>query len=190
MAKAGQQLLPRATFKIGASYAHTEQRVTREQHLFGFTIERDPTRGVSRRMEHTQLMTSKSDDIAIGKEAADRWCGVIVGYVKEIGRLFGHISSQEFVFSMQFRLESECLVNSIISEAVIQMAVGAKQVHRLQVPVVQVSHDGLALTIEEGTTVDDDTLLGLITDNIGILLKQIELKSLNVQHCFSEKREI
>jgi hypothetical protein len=72
---------------------------------------------------------------------------------------------------MQLGLETESIINRIIAEAVVQMAVSAEQTYWLQVLIVQITHDGLALAIEKGTTVNNNALPGLIADYISILLK-------------------
>ena len=182
MAQTGQQLLPRAPLKIGAPHAHAKQRVAREQHFLGFAIEGNATWGVSRCVEHTQLMTAERDAVAIGKETPDGRCGTVVGHAEHVGCLLGQIGCKKLVFGMQLGLETESIIDRIIAEAVVQMAVSAEQTYWLQVLIVQISHDGLAFAIEKGTTVNNNALPGLIADYISILLKQIELKSLDVQH--------
>jgi hypothetical protein len=62
----------------------------------------------------------------------------------------------------------------------IKMSVGTKQADGLQTSVGQILQDGLALRIVEGSTIDDDTLASFVADDIGVLLKRIELKNFDI----------
>ena len=181
-AKTVEQSLPRATLKIGAPYAHAEECVAGEYDLFLLTIEAYAAGGVSGGVEHLQLMSAESNDITLCQKTADGRSGMIVRQAEEVGSLLCQVLGQKLVVGMQFGLQAEGIVDGVVAKAVIQMAVGAEQVDRLQPFLVHIPDDGLTLCIVVGTTVNDDALTAVIAHHVGIFLQHVTAKSLDLQH--------
>ena len=94
------------------------------------------------------------------------------------------MTNQFIVLLRYFSLQSVSLIDGIDAKVMVEVSVGAEQVHWLQSLAVDVVGDSFALLIVVSTAVDDNTLLRLVAHYIGILLQQIHLKSLNLKHCF------
>ena len=65
-------------------------------------------------------------------------------------------------------------MDGVDAEVMVEVPVGAEQVHGLQLVVLDIVDNGVALLVVVGTTIDDDTLFGLIAHHVGVLLQEIE----------------
>jgi hypothetical protein len=64
----------------------------------------------------------------------------------------------------------------------VEVAMGTQQMNGLELLLFDIVDDSLSLFWEEGTAIDDNTLLRVIAYHIGVFLKGIENKCLNVEH--------
>ncbi len=71
-----------------------------------------------------------------------------------------------------------------VAKVMVDVTVGGDEVLGLQLIVVDVLFDGLALFLVVGTAVDDDGLAGVVAHHVGVLADHIADKTLYF-HCFS-----
>jgi hypothetical protein len=127
-------------------------------------------------------MMAKTDDVILLQERSYRWLVVANLQTKEGGSLLGQMLYQLVVVSADLYLQTILLKEVGIAEVMIQVAVGSQQVNRLQLLLTEILVDSLTLLWIKGATVDDDTLLAVVTHHIAVLLQRIYLKTLYVNH--------
>ena len=64
----------------------------------------------------------------------------------------------------------------------VQMTVGCQQMKGLQLVIGNVMVEGGQFLIIHGTTVNNDTLAGIVTYHVAVFLQRIALYSLNIEH--------
>ena len=133
-------------------------------------------------LNHLQLMMAKTDDVILLQERSYRWLVVANLQTKESGSLLGQMLYQLLVVSADFYLQTILLKEVGIAKVMIQVAVGSQQVNRLQLLFTEILVDSLTLLWIKGTTVDDDTLLTVVTHHIAVLLQRIHFKTLYANH--------
>lgn len=183
--QAGEALLhvaPRTALKVGAAYAHTEQRVAREGYALLGTIERAAAGRVTRRVDDLQLVGAEADALAVGEEVAYGRCGVPVVHAEEVAGLLRQVAHEELVGLMHLGLQLELVIERVVAEAVVQMAVGAEHMAQLQPVVAQKLTDGRALAVVVGAAVYHHCLATVVVDNIAVLLQHVALESLDGHH--------
>ena len=90
-------------------------------------------------------------------------------------------SLHQFLVALcHFRLQSEFLVDGVVAEVMVQMAMGNEQMHRLQLVLLDIVGDGVAFFRIERAAVDDDAFLGLIAYNIAVFLQHVDLESFDM----------
>lgn len=137
---------------------------------------------VAGRLNHLQLMMAKTDDVILLQERSYRWLVVANLQTKESGSLLGQMLYQLLVVSADFYLQTILLKEVCIAKVMIQMTMGSQQANRLQLLLTEILVDSLTLLWIKGTTVDDDTLLTVVTHHIAVLLQRIHFKTLYVNH--------
>ena len=178
-AEAVHKLLPGATLEIGATDTHTEKGVTGEDDMFVGTIERETAGGVAGGVENIEMMGAESNLLARREARGERGRGMVVGHAEECGGLLGHVTGKERIGGMELGTEAEGIVEGVVAETMVEMAMGAEEMDGLEPVVTDILDDGLALGIVVSTAVDNDALTGVVAEDIGVLLKQVEGKRLD-----------
>ena len=69
-----------------------------------------------------------------------------------------------------------------IAKVMVKMPMCAKIMYRGKPFFFDIIYDSVLFTLSKRTTVNDDTFLCLVTDNVAVLLERINLKSLDFKH--------
>ena len=182
MDEAGHQVCITATFEVGTSDAHPEQRVAGERRVFFGAVEDDAAGRVAGGLQHLQAVVAEADDLARAEVSAHRGIFPAERGADDALEVAGDVGNDEVVFLGSLHLQAIGLVDGVDAEVMVPMAVGSEEMNGLQSPTVDIFGDSLTLVVVVGATVDDDTLEGVVTDHVGILLKQIESECLDGKH--------
>lgn len=133
-------------------------------------------------LNHLQLMMAKTDDVILLQERSYRWLVVANLQTKESGSLLGQMLYQLLVVSADFYIQVVLPKEMSITEIMVQVSVSCQQMNGFQLLLAEILVDSLTLLWIKGTTVDDDTLLTVVTHHIAVLLQRIHFKTLYVNH--------
>ena len=129
-----------------------------------------------------EVMRAKVYRVLVFQQTAHRWEFVAHVELEELVGLLLVMSDVVFVVLVQFHLQSIFIVDELIAEVVVEVAVGGQQVDGCEVVFADVFLDGCFLLRIVGSAVDDDTLAGFIADHIAVLLKHVAYETLDGKH--------
>ena len=138
--------------------------------------------GMTWGLQYLQAMLTKGNDVAIAQQTA---CGRLAGWnldTENISGLFGQPLHQFLVFNANLHLQAVLPEHVGIAEVMVQVTVGCQQMKGLQLVIGNVMVEGGQFLIIHGTTVNNDTLAGIVTHDVTVFLQRIALYSLNVEH--------
>ena len=169
-----------ATREIGTADRTLEEGIAGKRNMLSLAIESDGTVAVTRSLNNLELMAAELDDFVFLEEMIDRRELRIQLHLIEGLCLMSQPLHQLLIALSHFRLQAKLLIDGVVAEVVVKMAMGNEQMNRLQFVLTDILGDGIALFRIERSTVDDDAFLGLITYNIAVLLQHVDLKSFDM----------
>lgn len=101
---------------------------------------------------------------------------------EEIIRLFGKVLYQESILTPGLYFQPELLIDGMVPPYMIKVSMGCQQMHGLQPLIFDITADGTALLWVLRPTVDDDTLLCLVTYHVAVFLQHVTHKPFDIQH--------
>ena len=116
-------------------------------------------------------MVTETDDLVGGEIASHGGILPAERCADDALKVAGYVGYDELVFVGGLYLQAVVLVDGVDAEVVIPVSVGGKEMTGLESFTADILCEGLALVVVVGAAVDDDTLEGLIADDVGVLLK-------------------
>ena len=101
-----------------------EQRVARETHLLFLTIEEHSALRVSGSGNDGEVMGAKVYRVLVFQQASNGWEFVAHVELEELVGLLLVMSDVVFIVLVQFHLQSVFIVDELIAEVVVEVAVG------------------------------------------------------------------
>ena len=153
------------------------QHGTEYNHMHCLAIEGDGTAAVARSGDDLELVVAELDDLFIFEESANRRKLVIELHLIEGFCLLGESLHQVFISCRYFRFQSELLIDGVVAEVMVKMAMGYEQVNGLELVLLNILSNSRALFWIKGAAIDDDAFLGLIAHHVAVFLQHVYLKS-------------
>ena len=166
--------------EVGPPDGALEKRVAREGHLLLLAEEGHGATGVAWGLYDFELVAAELDDLVVLEEMADGREVVVELELVEGVCLLLEVLHQALVGGRHLGLEPKVLVDGVVTKIVVQMSVRNQQVYWLELVLIDVVNDGLALFWIERATIYDDALLRFVADDVAILLEHIDLKSFDM----------
>ena len=178
----GNDILVAAPFEVGAPDAHAKQSVATEGNMLGSIVKDNAARGVARGVNDLPGVGAESDGVAVGEITAHRWHIQMDGDAQDLAGLQLHLLHEKTVVLMGPRLQSESFIDIAVAHAVVEVTVGTEQMTRGELMRADITDDGLTFFRIIGSAVDDDTIVGLVADDIAVLGEHITCKALDGKH--------
>ena len=166
-----------ASWEIGSADRAVEEGVAGEGYVLCLAIEGDGTAAVAWSGDDLELVVAELDDLFVFEESANRRKLVIELHLIEGFCLLGESLHQVFISCRYFRFQSELLIDGVVAEVMVKMAMGYEQVNGLELVLLNILCNGRALFRIEGAAIDDDAFLGLIAHHVAVFLQHVYLKS-------------
>ena len=180
--KRGHHVCIAAPFEIGTADAHTEKCVATEGDMF-ISIVKDDTAGrMARGVKNLPGMGTEGNIVAIGEITVNGRHIQMDGNAQDLAGLLFHIFHEETVVLMGLGLQTESPEDIAVAHAVVEVAVGAEQMTRRQVVLLDIVDDGLAFFRIICPTIDDDTVARLVADHIAVLSEHITEEAFDGKH--------
>ena len=148
-----------ATREIGTADRTLEEGIAGKRNMLSLAIESDGTVAVTRSLNNLELMAAELDDFVFLEEMIDRRELRIQLHLIEGLCLMSQPLHQLLIALSHFRLQAKLLIDGVVAEVVVKMAMGNEQMNRLQFVLTDILGDGIALFRIERSTVDDDAFL-------------------------------
>ena len=150
-----------------------------------FAIEDDAAGRMAWGVEHLQTVMAKGDDILMTENPAQGDVGK-TGTKVEIhhAALLVKVLYHRLVIGVSLRFQSEGLVNKGSAKHMVKVA---EMVNGFQLLLPDIVLDSMLFVVIKGTTVNDDTLFGVVAHYVAVLLQRVYLKSLDSQHGYNGK---
>ena len=137
---------------------------------------------MARRADDSEHMSSERNLPALGKSQLtgrksaiqlhpQHLCSCLIRIVHEYGIVFSNL-----------RQKTESRVDSRVAKVMIKMTVCAEVVDRVQSVFLYIGNNRSLFIFREGTTVNDDTFLGIVTDDVAVFLEGVDLECFDFKH--------
>jgi hypothetical protein len=91
------------------------------------------------------------------------------------------------VIGVSLGFQSEGVVNEGCTKHMVKVAMRAEMVYGFQLLLPDIVLDSMLFVVVKGTTVNDDTLFGVVAYYVAVLLQRIDLENLDSQHGYNGK---
>ena len=153
-----------------------------------FAIEDDAAGRMAWGVEHLQTVMAKSDDILMTENPAQGDVGKTGAKVEtHHAALLVKVLYHRLVIGVSLGLQSEGLVNKGSAKHMVKVAMRAEMVNGFQLLLPDIVLNSMLFVVVKGTTVNDDTLFGVVAHYVAVLLQRVYLKSLDSQHGYNGK---
>ena len=169
------KLVEVATRKIGTAYTAAEEGVAGENPALNGSVKTHTSFGMTRRADHLQNALTHFDFLIIFQ--------IHIGLIDVADRLESQPYRLTFglgEIEMGVRMGSHgnviAALHGVVANHMIHMAVGVNHHQRLQLMTIDEAKQTVFLRRRRASRIDDDTLLGLIVNEIGVLPERVENK--------------
>ena len=153
-----------------------------------FAIEDDAAGRMAWGVEHLETVMAESDDILITENPAQGDVGKTGAKVKtHHAALLVQVLYHHLVIGVGLGFQSEGVVNKGSAKHMVKVAMRAEMVYGFQLLLPDIVLDSMLFVVVKGTTVNDDTLFGVVAHYVAVLLQRIDLENLDRKHGYSGK---
>ncbi len=153
-----------------------------------FAIEDDAAGRMAWGVEHLETVMAESDDILMTENPAQGDVGKTGAKVEtHHAALLVKVLYHRLVIGVSLGLQSEGVVNKGCAKHMVKVAMRAEMVYGFQLLLPDIVLDSMLFVVVKGTTVNDDTLFGVVAYYVAVLLQRIDLENLDSQHGYNGK---